>query len=325
MTVWTPVPGADHPTPVDAPPAAVVLALVEAASGCAGARLDQLTGALLALGGTGPLVHPQPTGLEPIPRELLDRLRSAVHAASVDRWARTLGRLADHRPDVGLVTVADPGYPHLLLGVRDRPAHLFHRGQLGAGPAPAVAVAGTRRPSAGGAARAARIAGELARRGITVVSGLAEGIDAAAHRATVDAGGRTVAVLGHGILRPVYPRGHGALAERIVRAGGALVSPFLPDQPPTPSTFPSRNVTSSGLALATLVVEAGDRSGARHQARRCLEHGRQLFLCPAVAREPWGRRYASLPGCWVVEDAEGLLERLDRRPLAPLPVQRALG
>lgn len=303
-----------------------MLALSAAVDDVPDVRQRDLVAVLDALGDVDPLVRDRPSGLEPVPRRLLERVRAILRDADTARWQRELARVADAQPGARLVSVLDAGYPPLLRGVPDRPAYLFHRGPLAAPAAgPAVAVAGTRRPSPSGRGRAARIAFDLAQAGTTVVSGLAEGIDAAAHRAAIDAGGRTVAVLGHGILHPVFPAANRGLAEEVVRHGGALVSQFPPDRAPDPSTFPARNVTASGLALGTLVVEAGPRSGARQQARRCLEHGRQLFLCPAVAEEPWAHRHLASPGTWVVDDAAHLLALLDRRPLAPAPVQGALG
>lgn len=303
-----------------------MLALSAAVDDVPDVRQRDLVALLGALGHVDPLVRDRLSGLEPVPRQLLQRVRALLRDADTTRWEHELCRLAAAQPDVHLVSVLDIGYPPLLRGVPDRPAYLFHRGPLAATAAgPAVAVAGTRRPSPSGLSRAARITSGLARAGTTVVSGLAEGIDAAAHRAAIDAGGRTVAVLGHGILHPVFPATNRGLAEEIVCRGGALVSQFPPDRTPDPSTFPARNVTASGLALGTLVVEAGPRSGARQQARRCLEHGRQLFLCPTVAEEPWARRHLDAPGTWVVDDAAHLLALLDRRPLEPVPVQGAFG
>jgi DNA processing protein len=150
---------------------------------------------------------------------------------------------------------------------------------------------------------------------------LALGIDAAAHEAALDAGGRTVAVLGTGINR-VYPPANRDLAVRILERG-AQVSQFWPDAPPTRVTFPMRNVVTSGMALGTVVVEASGTSGARLQARLCLEHGKRLFLLRSlVMHEEWARRYAERPGSTVIDSVDEVVEVVDEF-LDP-PVQLSL-
>jgi DNA processing protein len=171
--------------------------------------------------------------------------------------------------DEGLrvTTVLDGDYPLNLRWVWDRPPFLFYRGELRQlDDAYALAVVGTRQPSDAGRRRARRMARLLAERGVTVLSGLAAGIDTEAHEATMEAGGRTVAVLGHGFGRPVYPKENEALAEDIAKRG-ALVSIFFPGTPPTRKTFPMRNVVTSGMGQGTVVIQASETSGARLQAR----------------------------------------------------------
>jgi DNA processing protein len=210
-----------------------------------------------------------------------------------------------------LVTVLDEGYPTNLCSVYDRPPFLFIRGRLEPGDERAIAVVGTRRASEEGLRQAGLVARGLAERGVTVVSGLAAGIDTAAHMATLDAGGRTVAVMGTGILS-VYPRQNAELAERIVQSGGALLSQFWPSSPPTPYRFPMRNRTMSGLALGTVVVEAPERSGARMQARLALEHGRRVFLFSGlVTEEAWAKRVRDHPATTEVSSAEDVLAVVD--------------
>jgi DNA processing protein len=154
------------------------------------------------------------------------------------------------------------------------------------------------------------LATELAAQKVTVLSGLARGIDAAAHGSTIDAGGRTVAVMGTGI-RKVYPKENEPLAERIVASGGALVSQFWPDAPPTKVSFPMRNVVTSGMAIGTVVIEASATSGAKMQARLALEHGKRLFLVEdLVMHEPWAKRYAERPGTTVVHSVSDILDVL---------------
>ncbi len=208
------------------------------------------------------------------------------------------------------------------------PPVLFTRGDPAAlGAASTVAIVGTRRPTDAGRRIAARIADALARLGVTVVSGLAVGIDGAAHAATLEAGGCTVAVLGSGHER-LFPSAHVRLAERIVAERGALVSELPPRAVPTRGTFPRRNRVISGLADATIVVEAAARSGALITAAWALEQGRECFAVPASIDAPASagclaflREYpgqvrivAGLPE--LIEDL-GLLERIGAADPAP--------
>jgi DNA processing protein len=216
------------------------------------------------------------------------------------------------RSGVSLVTVLDGEYPANLRLVYDRPPFLFVRGELRGGDSRAIAVVGTRKPSDQGLDEASRLARGLAERGVTVVSGLALGIDAAAHRATLDAGGRTVAVIGNGIAARLYPRENVKLADEIVASGGAVISQFLPHAPPRPENFRLRNRTMSGLALGTTVVEASGKSGARMQARIALEHMKRVFLVrDLVTREEWAQQYLDHPGVTIVEHAADVLDVLD--------------
>lgn len=205
------------------------------------------------------------------------------------------------RQGVELLTVLDPTYPPNLRGVHDRPPLIFIAGRIDPGDARAVAVIGTRRPSEEGVARARALASELVDGGYTVVSGLAAGIDTAAHTATLERGGRTIAVLGTGLFRS-YPPGNATLQRRIAD-GCAVVSQFWPDARPTRRSFPLRNATMSGIALATVVVEAGETSGARTQARLALAHGRPVLLAQALLGQSWARELARRPGTHVVRSA----------------------
>jgi DNA processing protein len=183
-------------------------------------------------------------------------------------------------PGVEVVTTEDPGYPSRLFAIEMPPHVLFVRGSVAAlETSHAVAVVGTRRPTDSGRAIAARVGGSLARAGATVVSGLAVGIDGASHAAAMAEGGLTVAVLGSGHRR-LYPHAHARLADRIVADGGAVVSELAPDFSASRSSFPRRNRIISGLADATVVVEAGLKSGALITAAWALEQGRDLFMVP---------------------------------------------
>jgi DNA processing protein len=210
-----------------------------------------------------------------------------VAAALVAALAALPKRLAALRAArVRIVTLDDPAYPKRLRRVELPPPVLFVRGEVdGLEAERVVAIVGTRRPSEGGRITATRIAALVAKAGATVVSGLALGIDGAAHAAVVHDAAPTVAVLGSGHQRLV-PVSHRRLADGILRTGGAVISEFWPDQPPAAWTFPIRNRVISGLADATVVVEAGDRSGALITAKHALEQGRDLFLVPGRLGDP---------------------------------------
>ncbi|HYZ13765.1 MAG TPA: DNA-processing protein DprA [Actinomycetota bacterium] len=192
---------------------------------------------------------------------------------------------------VRLCTVLDDEYPSNLRLIANLPPFLFYLGELRGSDAFSVAVVGTRTPSALGVQEADRLSRELAGRDVTVLSGLALGIDTAAHRGTLAARGRTIAVVGTGI-RTCYPKENAGLASDIVSSGGAVVSQFWPSAPPTKSSFPMRNVVSSGMSQGTVVIEATGMSGARNQARRALEQGKKAFLLrDRVTSQQWARRY----------------------------------
>jgi DNA processing protein len=209
-----------------------------------------------------------------------------------------------------LVTVLDDGYPDNLRAVHDRPPLLFFSGSLEPADDRAVAVVGARRASPGGIAAARSLAEQLTKSGFTVVSGLAAGIDAAAHAGALTADGRTLAVLGTG-LRRNYPPENAALQRRIA-AECAVVSQFWPDSPPTRRSFPMRNAVISGLSLATVVVESSQTGGSRLQARLALEQGRPVFLWHRLLEQPWGREFVRRPGVKVVHSAEEITSALAR-------------
>jgi DNA processing protein len=224
---------------------------------------------------------------------------------------------------VRLVTILDDDYPENLKLIFNRPPFIWVRGQVEPRSLRAIAVVGTRQATQAGRDTAARLARGLAQAGVTVLSGLARGIDTAAHTATLEAGGRTVAVIGTGILAPVYPPENRDLAQRIVDDGGAVVSQFWPEAPPRKANFPRRNVVMSGMAAGTVVVEAGVTSGAKMQARLALEHGKRLFLPEAlVASQEWASKYAARPGVMVVGDLSDILDELVR--IVEIPHQLSL-
>jgi DNA processing protein len=215
----------------------------------------------------------------------------------------------------------DDDYPERLREVREMPPVLFARGALLPDDR-AIAVVGSRDASSDGLRIARAAATTLARRGVTVVSGLAKGIDTAAHRAALDAGGRTVAVIGTGICRH-YPAENRQLQDHIADVG-LVISQFWPDSAPTRQSFPMRNAVMSGYAAATVVVEAGARSGARIQARLALQHGRPVVLTSQVMRHEWARAFAEKPGVYVARGTVELTEAVDdilRRTPAALDLE----
>ncbi|HET9455922.1 MAG TPA: DNA-processing protein DprA [Candidatus Limnocylindrales bacterium] len=197
-----------------------------------------------------------------------------------------------------ILTLDDEAYPDRLRHIELPPPVLYVRGRLEVlATHRLVAVVGTRRPTGQGRALAARIGAAIARAGGGVVSGLAVGIDGSAHAAVVHESGPTIGVLGSGHLR-LYPRVHAGLAEKILAAGGSIVSELFPDTKPSPDSFPRRNRLISGLADATIVVEAGERSGALITAGWALEQGRPCFMVPGSVDSPqsagcrrWLREY----------------------------------
>lgn len=238
----------------------------------------------------------------------------------VDVLERALGRSAGTR----FVPITDRGFPAGLADLPDSPPFLFVRGALPATPGGRVAVVGSRAASPAGRELAREVAGLLARTGSTVVSGLALGIDGEAHAACLAAGGISIASLPCGVDR-IYPAEHEDLAARIVAGGGALVSRFWPDAPPRRDAFRLRNVVTSGISTATVVVEAGPTSGARMQARIALAQGRTVILMRnLVQREPWARRASERRGVLVAGSAEEVVEAVRHVTPRPAPRQLAL-
>lgn len=206
---------------------------------------------------------------------------------------------------LGVHAFFDPRYPAQLREIHQMPPILFTRGAL-AEDRRAIAVVGTRQASPEGLRIADTVACELAADGVTVVSGLARGIDTAAHRAALRAGGRTVAVIGTGIRRH-YPAENRELQEQITRQG-LVISQFWPDAPPHKRSFLMRNAVMSGYAAATLVVEAPWRSGARSQAGLALAHGRPVIITDRLLEHDWARDFARRPGVHVVHSAAEMLD-----------------
>lgn len=218
-----------------------------------------------------------------------------------------------------IVTIFDPGYPDLLKQIAVPPVLLFVHGRADALDAPQLAIVGSRKGTHYGLETAYRFAGNLAGLGFTVTSGLAAGIDGAAHRGALDAGGQTVAVFGCGIER-TYPKRHQKLAEKIVQRG-ALISEFPIGSPPRPYHFPRRNRIISGLSCGTLVIEAAARSGSISTAMHALEQGREVFAVPGSIRNPMAAGCHRLlkQGATLVDEIEDVVVQL---PFALKPVRK---
>lgn len=213
-------------------------------------------------------------------------------------------------PGIPAPVILDRDYPVWLRGVQQAPPVIFTQGTVIADDA-AVSVVGSRAASPEGLVMAADIARALADRKLTVIAGLARGIDTAAHRAALDAGGRTVAVIGTGIGR-VYPAENRDL-QREIAGHGLVLSQFWPDAPPQRHTFLMRNATMSGYGLATAVVEAGETSGARAQARIAVEHGRQVILTDrVVGANEWAQKLIGRPGVHVAGSVAAVLDVVEQ-------------
>ena len=194
----------------------------------------------------------------------------------------------------GDILILDDGvYPSLLREIYDPPIVLYVKGAWSEClDQPCIAIVGSRKCSTYGQNSALMLARELAQRGVTIISGLARGIDAAAHRGALEGGGRTVAVMGTG-LDEIYPRDHRKLAQQILDGGGALVSQFPLGTPPVSENFPYRNRVISGLSLGVLVVEAAENSGSLITARLAMEQNREVFALPGniTSRTSFGTNY----------------------------------
>jgi DNA processing protein len=205
--------------------------------------------------------------------------------------AREIERVRELGADILLLD--DGVYPALLREIFDPPITLYVKGAWSEClEQPCVAMVGSRRCSTYGQNAAGMLARDLAERGVTIISGLARGIDAAAHRGALEAGGRTLAVMGTG-LDQVYPRDHKKLVDEILARGGAIVSEFPLETPPAPQNFPYRNRVISGLSLGVLIIEAAENSGSLITARMAMEQNREVFAVPGniTSRNSFGTNY----------------------------------
>jgi DNA processing protein len=250
------------------------------------------------------------------PGRILNRLIAERPAdATITRPALTtratmaLARAGD--AGVALVTWADAEYPAALSVIVDPPPVLWVRGNVATLAGPAVAIVGSRAGSPYGLTVAERLAADLSARGVIVVSGLARGVDSAAHRGALAGPGPTLAVLGSGV-DVIYPAEHRGLASEIEAAGGAIISELTPGTPPQKQFFPLRNRIISGLSRAVLIVEAGEKSGSLITARCALDQGREVLAVPGNVLSGRNRGGHALlrDGAKIVESADDILDEL---------------
>jgi DNA processing protein len=237
------------------------------------------------------------------------RVAQAIFAqAGLEEAAKE--REAAGKAGARLLTFADDEYPPLLKQIPDPPLALYVRGNVPVLGQYAVAIVGTRKPTAYGQSLAHRLAGDLAQRRLAVVSGLARGIDSAAHRGALEVHGVTIAVLGSGI-DVIYPREHARLAAKIVETG-ALLSEFPLGTSPAPENFPIRNRIISGLALGVLVVEAAEYSGSLITARLAVEQNREVFAVPGniTSAQSFGPNHLIKQGAKLVDQWMDVVEEL---------------
>jgi DNA processing protein len=250
--------------------------------------------------------------------ETIDGDRAAVDGrlAGARAWLRAA-------PGRGVLTLADPDYPPQLLHTPDPPLLLYVHGDARLLARRSLAIVGSRNASVPGRDNARAFASALSRDGWTIVSGLALGIDAAAHEGGLAGSGSTIAVLGTGLDR-VYPARHHDLAHRIAETG-VLISEFAPGMPPLAENFPQRNRIIAGLARGTLVVEAALQSGSLITARLAAEYGREVFALPGSIHSPLARGCHALirQGAKLVESAQDIVEELQERPLHPADAAEA--
>ena len=264
--------------------------------------------------------------------------RPSLTSAVVYRDPKAALRWLDGGADRQVLVIGDAAYPPLLLQAADPPLLLYVQGRVDVLSQPAVALVGSRHPTAQGRDTARAFARALGDAGLQVVSGLALGIDGAAHEGALESAAATVAVVGTGLDR-VYPPRHHALAHRIAERG-ALVSEYAPGTPPLPDHFPQRNRIIAGLTLGTLVVEAALRSGSLITARLAAEAGRDVFAVPGSIHAPQsqGCHWLIKQGAKLVECPEDVLEEWDGQSMQasaniaeeaderePDPVLQALG
>ena len=245
-----------------------------------------------------------------------DKTLRTLHKASESDWNAAKEQAekeleAADGINARMTSVLDDDYPLNLRFIHNLPPFIFYRGDLDeSADTRSIAVVGTREPSERGLEKAWKIAEQLAESGVTVTSGLAKGIDTAAHKAALEASGRTISVFGTGITR-VSPVGNRELAKRIANEGGLLVSQFFPSATGTHRTFGKRNEVTSGISQGTVVIEASKTSGAKMQARLAYEHGKNVFLIKSlVESQDWAQSMVEDGKAVLVTRLEDITDRL---------------
>lgn len=242
-------------------------------------------------------------------------------AAALERARQEVQQWEQDR--LRMLTVLDEEYPSRLLDIRETPPILFARGDLVPEDC-GMSVVGSRRASRRGHQVAATAAELLVSKRLTVIAGLAAGIDTTAHRTALDAGGRTVAMIGTGITQ-YYPAENRALQDEIA-VRGLVLSQFWPEAQPTRQSFPIRNAAMSGYGAGTIVIEASETSGTRIQARLAVEHGRPVILSDIVVEQTeWGRALVGRPGVHVASGTEDLDRTIDKVLEEQSALSRTLG
>lgn len=291
-----------------------------------GISLDAARRLLTAFGSPQAVFEQSAGALREIGTDKLVRAIQAPPPSLAAQLQTTLDWL-DAGDDRGVVALGDPGYPAPLLDIEDPPLMLYmlgtlaNRAQTAANTiAKSLAIVGSRNPTPQGESNARAFAKAFGEAGICVVSGLARGIDGAAHDGTLLGGGQTIAVVGTGLDR-VYPKKHLDLAHRIARQG-MIVSEFALGMPPLTANFPRRNRLISGLSRGTLVVEAALKSGSLITARLASEQGKDVFAIPGSIHSPQSRGCHALikQGAKLVELAQDVLEELHWAPSGPSPI-----
>ncbi len=249
--------------------------------------------------------------------------QSIFTGKSFDLAQQEMVKVAESKADV--VTLDDPRYPQRLKEIYDPPLVLYVRGAVEILSLPGIAVVGTRHPTPYGVGMAERLACDLSNQGLSIISGLARGVDTAAHRGVINAKGRTIGVMGTGVDE-IYPRENKRLAEQILALGGTLISEFAIGTPPTPQNFPIRNRIISGMSVGVLVVEAAEYSGTRITARCALEQSREVFAVPGnvTNKNAWGPNTLIKQGAKLVATWEDVWEELHadiRQRLTPTTLE----
>jgi len=238
---------------------------------------------------------------------------SAAQSIALGKSLELAAEELDRVKAMGAAVIAqdDPGYPKRLYEIYDPPLVMYVKGATEAVQRPGLAVVGTRHPSPYGVGMAERLACDLAARGLVILSGMARGIDSAAHRGALNAHGQTVAIWGTGIDM-VYPKENEKLADRILEGGGAILSEFPLGAFPAPQNFPIRNRIISGMSVGVLVLEAGEYSGTRVTARCALEQGRDVYAVPGnvTNKLSWGPNTLIKQGAALVATWEDVWEAL---------------